>query len=469
MKQTVSQQAVALVEKKLAGLEGQLTPQDAATATGITVSEARDALSRLMELYVTRVSADDQGNVLFKFELPLRARGTKTAAERWAAQKDALWKNFKRLFRMWIGAMVLIYAVVMLLAVLAVLVAQSQGNSRDNRRRSNGGDLMSVVLRVLAEGLRFAFWTNVMLPTSYSVDEYGYRYRRVETPRGPDKNKKSFIIAIYDLALGPERAEPDPLATEQEVAAFLRAERGVLAPVELIGLSGGGIAEAEERMADYLVRFNGDPTITDEGVVLGEFDSFVAGKDAKADVKVTPYWDEYEPPYEHSGNPTERNVAIVGIVGFTFVSGIALLAGGLDTLRSFGPFFRTGFVHFLLGYMPILFSLSYFAISLIRYGITKKKEEERVARNKEKKVLKMIFQHRIWSGTADQIYFTIVSHGKNDIKREEIDPILQKLVVKLQGDIELGPEGEAIYTFDRLRREIEAAEQLRATRGGTYL
>src|SRR5512133_2434998 len=155
MKQTVSEQALALVERKLPDLNGKLTPQDAATATGITVGEARDALTRLMELYVTRVTHDEQGNVLFAFEWPLRRRGTKTAAEKWAETKDALWRGFKVFFKIWIGLMVIVYFAVMVIALLALILAQ-RGSDRDDRDR--GGDLIGGLFRVVAEGLRFAFW-----------------------------------------------------------------------------------------------------------------------------------------------------------------------------------------------------------------------------------------------------------------------------------------------------------------------
>ena len=81
MKHTVSERALTLVEQQLKKLDGTVTPQDAAAATGLTVMEAQDALTRLMELYVTRVGYNDQGRILFTFDLPLREQnGLLTAA-----------------------------------------------------------------------------------------------------------------------------------------------------------------------------------------------------------------------------------------------------------------------------------------------------------------------------------------------------------------------------------------------------
>ncbi|HVK39782.1 MAG TPA: hypothetical protein VNA88_14695 [Candidatus Kapabacteria bacterium] len=462
MKQTVSERALALVEQKLPTLEGRLTPQDAAGATGVTVAEARDALTRLMELYVTRVTHDEQGNVLFAFEMPLRRRGTKTAAEKWAEVKTALWRGFKVFFKIWIGLMVIVYFAIMVVVLIALVLAQKSSDNDDD----DGPGMIGGLFHVLAEGLRFAFWTNVMTADhDYATDRHGYRYREVRTPRGRARGhvkEKSFIIAIYDLALGPERAPADPLENEREIAAFLRAERGVLTPAEILALSGGTIADAEERMADYLVRFNGEPAITDEGAVVGEFEAFVSGASKDAGGSVVPYWEEFEAPFEHSGNTAGRNTVIILMVLFTAVMGMVLLGGGLDALASTaGPFWGGGLAAFLLGYMPVAFSLLYLGISLVRYLDVRRLEAARLERNRRKMVMRAIFQGRLWSAKVDQIYFAMLAHGEKDLSKAELETIIRSLLPDLQGDIELDEEGEPVYTFPRLQREYESAERLR--------
>ena len=470
MKQTVSEQALTLVEKKIHDLKGELTPQDAAAATGVTVGEARDALTRLMELYITRITYDNQGNVLFAFEMPLRARGTKTAAERWADTKQRLWRWFKRFYKIWIGTMVIVYFGVMALALIAILVAFMIATKSDDDDNPVAG-LVGGLFRVMLEGLQFAFWMTPSPAMGYAVDDHGYRYRTAKTPKGIKKSKdgkeeKSFIIAIYDLALGPERVAADPLENEQEVAAFLQAERGILSPSEIVGLSGGTLSEAEERMADYLVRFNGDPTITEDGAVIGEFESYLLGRTTDAATgKIIPYWEEFEAPFEHSGNAKSRNVWIVLMVLFTMVVGLGMLfGGGLNILAVYGRFFYSSLAAFFLGYLPIAFSLSYVAISLLRLPGAKRREAERLQRNREKRVMRTIFQDRLWRATSDQIYFAMVASGGKEISREETTSILQNLLPKLQGDIELNENGEPIYTFPRLQREIEAAEKMRVAK-----
>lgn len=466
MKQTVTEQALALVEKKLPALKGELTPQDAATATGVSLDEAQGALSRLMELYVTRVTYDDQGNLLFAFEMPLRQRGTKTAREKWAELKQTLWRGFKLFFKIWIGVMVIGYFVVMVLIVIALLLAREASKGNDNRRSRDDdfGNMLGGLFRMMGEGLRFAFWTQAFSPFGfggYAVDDYGYRHRTVATPRAAGGKEKSFIIAIYDLALGPERPASDPLADEREVASFLRTEKGILTPAEIVALSGGTINQAEERMADYLVRFKGDPTITDEGVVVGEFETLQGGIAPESEGEVVPFWKEFEAPYEHSGNSAGRNAAIIGMVCFTLVMGMVILGGGLDNARRVGALLGSGAGHILLGWVPVLFSLLYLIVTALRFPAVKKQEEERLERNRKKQVMRAIFEGHLWKATADEIYFQLLSVGDKKFDREEISATLQRLVIDLGGDVDLNSEGEPVYRFDRLQREYEASMRLR--------
>lgn len=467
MKHTVSEQALALVEKKLPDLGGRLTPQDAAAATGLTVGEGQDALARLMELYVTRVSYDEQGKILFAFELPLRCRGTKTAAEKWAAVRQAFWRGFKVFYKIWIAVVLIGYFAVMVVLILLLIIAsQSAKGDRDNDRGSDmGGNLIGGLFHALGEGLRFAFWTHAF-SGGYAVDPYGYRYRTARLPKGVKKKEgKSFFIAVYDFALGPERAEADPMENEKEAAAFLRQEKGVITPAEVLALSGDDFPKAEERMADYLARFGGEPRITDEGVVVGEFEDFIARSDAKGEGNIVPFWQEYEAPYTVTGNSAGRNAIVAFMAAFTLVAGLILgPGGGLERLAlAFHPFFGTGLAKGLLSYMPIAFGLSYLLLPVLRWPFVKKKERERLERNRKKKVMRVLFQGRLWRATAEQVHFTLLSLGDKDLTPEQTREILGRLVIDLQGDVELEADGTPVYVFNRLEREFEAAERARGS------
>ena len=130
-----------------------------------------------------------------------------------------------------------------------------------------------------------------------------------------------------------------PVATnisenEREAAAFIREEGGVLTPTEVLALSGGSYEVAEERMADYMARFGGEPRITDEGVVVGEFQDFLTrSSEQHPDGEIVPFWEEYEAPWKVTGNSTGRNLGIAFMALVTMIAGLILGPGeGLGEL-----------------------------------------------------------------------------------------------------------------------------------------
>lgn len=464
MKHTVSEQALALVERELKQSRGTLSPQDAAAATGLTVTEAQDALTRLMELYVTRVSTNEEGRILFSFEMPLRGRGTKTLAEKWASVREAFWRGFKVFYKIWIAVMLIGYFIVSAVLLILLMVAASRAGGDDDDGPGIGGNLLAGVFRAFLEGLQFAFWTRAY-GGPVMVDSHGYHYREARVPGGVRKKKeKSFMIAVYDFALGPERPEIDPLENEKEAAAFIRAEGGVLTPTEVLALSGGSYDVAEERMADYMARFGGEPRITDEGVVVGEFEDFLRrSSEEHPEGEIVPFWEEYEAPYRVTGNSAGRNMAIGFMAMITLLGGAMLGPGeGLGELAAvYHPFYGTGLAEFVLGWVPLFFGLSYLLLPLIRLPLVRRQERQRLERNRRKQMMHAIFQHGLFHTTPRQVYEVLPSKTREELGEEGVRNELEKLLPILQGSIELDEAGEPVYTFPRLEREYRTAGQLR--------
>lgn len=459
MKHTISEQALALVEKEAVKLGGAVSPQDIAAATGLTVMEAQDGLERMMELYVTAVSYNEEGQIIFRFEQPLRMRGTKTLKEKWASVRGAFWRGFKVFYKIWIAIMLIGFFAVSVVLLLALVVAASKAGD-DDEGPGFAGSMIGGLFRALGEGLRFAFWTRAY-SGGFGVDDHGYRYRQAKVPGGvKKKEEKSFIIATYDFALGPERIEVDPLENEKEAAAYIRAERGVLTPTEVLALSGGDYDKAEERMADYLARFDGMPKITEEGVVVGEFEDFLTrSSEAAPEGEVIPYWDEFEAPWKVTGNSKGRNVAIGFMAFVTFMAGGILGPGEglIDLAYAYSPFFATPLAEFLLGTMPMFFGLTYLLLPLLRLPFVKKNEKARLKRNRQKEMMEVIFQNGLFSTTPEQVGVYLSKKTREELGPAGIEAELRALLTPLQGTIEIDENGAPAYMFPRLEREYRAA------------
>ena len=469
MKHAVSEQALALVEKEVIRLGGSVTPQDAAAATGLTIVDAQSALERMMELFVTRVGYDETGRILFNFPLPLRNRGTKTLAEKWAGVRDQVLRVAKVTYKVGIAFFLLGYFLVVVALVVALALA-GMAATDDDDAGSAGSAVFTGIFRVLAEGIRFAFWSRAFGAGGYDVDDHGYRYRKARVPEGTGKNKKkkSLIVAVYDYALGPDRAEVDPLENEKKAGAFLRAEGGVLTPTEVLALSGGDFGMAEERMADYLARFGGEPQLTEEGIVVGEFADFLErGTEVDTGGEIVPFWQEFEAPYKVTGNSKGRNAAIAFVGGATcFGGGILGLGGGLaDLAFSYGPFFATDTAFFLLGTFPMWFGLSYFAMPFLRFPFVRRNEQARLVRNRRKLVMRVIFEKGLWRTTPEEVFANLPAQAQSEFDHEEVATELEALLRDLQRDIENDETGRSLYTFGRPARELAEAQKVRARLG----
>lgn len=445
MQQISPERALSLVEDLAKSSKGRLSPADVSAATGMAVHEAQDALERLMELYEARITLrDTTGDLLFVFSLPLRQRGSKTLKEKLIVVRDALWKAFVITYKAAIGVVLIAYTVIFVLVLLAITIAASQNRDRDDD--SNGGfHLIGGIFQAIFEGMRFYAWNRAI---TYAYDGDGMRYRSFEKK----EKKKNFIRSVYDFVFGPDRPMPDPLADAREVAAFVRKNKGVLTSGHLIALAGYTYDKAEEKLTDYLVRFKGHPTITEQGIVVGEFEDFLRREDPSLQGgAIVLYQDETEAPYERTGNTGGRNAAIALMNVFNLAMSFFILANGSE-------FIDNGLIVFLLGGFPFVFSVLFFLIPLVRIPIVTKKEQERHRNNIRKKIVGVVTSQPARTFTPAEI---MMFGGINQNDEAFARSVMEKLVVELGGDTQLDDNGTMQFVFPRLAQELGSTALLR--------
>lgn len=441
MQQLSPERALSIVEDLARKSKGRLSPADVAAASGIAIHEAQDALERLMELYEARITLrEDTGDLLFVFPLPLRKRGSKTFREIALQVRDALWKAFVIVYKAAIGVILIVYTVAFVVLLIAMAIAASQGRDRDSND-NNVSDLIGGIFRAIFEGMQFYAWNRAI---TYGYDSDGMRYRRYETT----EKKKNFIKSVYDFVFGPDRPPQDPLADAREVATFIRTNRGKLTSGHIITLAGWTYDKAEEKLADYLVRFKGHPEISEQGIVVGEFEDFLRREDPSLKGgKIVLYQDETEAPYERTGNTSGRNVAIAAMNLFNLVMALVVATGGVLPTDN-------ALVLILLGWFPFTFSLLFFAIPIIRIPIISKKEQERHRNNIRKKIIGVITAQPSRTFTfADIMMFGGINKNDEAIARKVMD----KVVVELKGDTQLDDNGTVQFVFPRLAQELTLA------------
>ncbi len=457
--------AVAIVERKILAGEGRFTQTEASAATGLSLDATKDALGAIIEKYVCRLQVTENGDLIYDFGKRPRRRGEKSIGELLGIAGDWLWKAFTVVFKIWIALTLVVYFVVFLAILVGIAIAATSSGKRDDRGRGSIGFGLSSATRIFFSIFQ---WNTVTGRTDYRTDDMGYRFRKFEPKPGVlNQKKKSFIAAVYDFVFGPPRVELDPLNNEKEVAAYLHKQKGILTTSELMALAGWTLSEAQAFFTDCLVRFQGDVEVTEEeGVMYGEFDRIVRGVGKIETGQVVRYWDEYEPVYDWTGNTAGRNALIAGMNCFNLVFAAVLLFNYPDILQMLGfdavSLNAVSGPVLALGWVPLVFSLIFFLVPLLRYPKISRHNRRRHEENIRKRMFRAIFDFEGNPATVDQVAAAVNQNAPEEkLDRETVARRLDTLVLDLGGKTDVSESAEVIYSFPRIKDELGTVKQLR--------
>jgi hypothetical protein len=464
-------EALTVLETHLQRGQRHFTLTEAAAMTGLAIDNVRDALEALLDKYVCRLQVSEHGDLIYHFGETLRRRGAKTAAERLQELTDWLWKIFTVIYKAWIAVTLVVYFVIFLVILIALLIAASFRQS-DRERRSPVPSLD--ISRLFNMFSAIFHWRTITGTIDYQRDRRGYRYRHYQPRPGVLKtDKKNFIAAVYDFVFGPPRVALDPLTNEKEVAAFLQQHKGILVPSELIALAGWNFPQAETFLTDCVIRFRGEPKVSDNAVLYGEFDTIIRGIGQVESGEIVHYWDEYEPEYELTGNSSAYNLGIVLMNSLNLVVSFLVLRGMLSGLEGLGTgsqlsaFIEShqGAIELLLGWLPFIFSSLFFLIPLSRLVHIQARRRQRQAQNVRKRLYKAIFARQGEPQTVPEIMRAVNTNASEEsLSRQVVVDRMKELALDLAGDMTVTETAEVQFTFPRITRELHEAEQFRRQR-----
>lgn len=474
MEETLQRDAVALIDTRLQQGEHHFTLPEAAAMTGLSIDETRDAMEPLLNKYICRLQVSENGDLIYDFGEHLQRRGEKTAAERRREFLAWLWRLFTVIYKAWIAVTLVVYFLVFLVLVIVALVAASSRQSSDDRRRHESG--MPIHLGSLIDLFLSIFrWRTVTGAMGYQWDAQGYRYRHYEPrPAVMDARKKNFMSAVYDFVFGPPRVELDPLSNEREVAAYLQQHNGIVVTAELSALAGWTLPQAEAFLTDCILRYRGESKISDDPVLYGQFDELMRRVGEVESGEVTYYWDEYEPEYELNGNSATQNMMICVMNGFNLLISFFVATGDLTAFvdpRTAPELFawlvaNSLWVHVVLGWMPLVFSILFFVIPLVRWYHLQTLEQRRREENVRKRLFKAIFARRGRPQTVDDVT-AAVNRGAGEevaLTPPDIEAALKQLALDMPGDMTVSETAEMQFSFPRLTTELAAVGRLRQAR-----
>jgi hypothetical protein len=423
-KQYSDNRAKAVMLTALRGRGAKLTRADAIAASGLPEDEAGRALTVLLKEYRSHLSATADGELLYEFDPAFARRDAVPWRERAAAVADKLWRGFSFLFKIAIVATLVGYFVLFVAMMVAMIFARSSSDRDDD----GGG---------FGIGPLFWFW-------GLDPGPYGRRPVRAArtAPRAP------FYKRVFAFVFGPPAPKVDPLEDERRIVATIRAERGRIAPVDLVRLMGWTFPRAEEEATRLMVDYGGEPEVTDDGVVVYVFKALrrTAGG-AIESAAPRGAAERLEPTPPLTGNPPETNALIGVFNGFNLLAPFWIVPAFESRVHV-----SLANWHFLFVDFPLAFSAVFFAVPFARWIKSRIDARARGARNDRRRLI-----GRIFAGSGPRL-------------REELAPtpalaaMLDRELVSLGGDVAAEPDarGRVRYTFPRVEQETAALARVRA-------
>jgi hypothetical protein len=329
------------------------------------------------------------------------------------------------MFKAWIAVTLVVYVIAFVILLLAVMFGG--GNRRDDDRWGGGHG---------GGGLGWLWW--------FLMPDWHHGYARRDAwgrplPGPPPRDrfgrkapKKKFLYAVYDFVFGPAEPERDRLADEREVLAYLRERDGRITATDLVMLFGWSYPKAEEEVTRLLVDYDGDPEVTDEGVIVYSFPKLL--KSAEAPRELTPWkpaWEKLETRPALTGNRKTTDVLIGAFAGFNLFMSFFAASWARMRFGLAGPTWD-----FLLTVFPLMFFGIFLAIPLARAGARLVGDRARERRNARRLAVKRVLD----------------AGGQPLPSSPELEPLL----VPLQGEPEVGAGGEMLLRFPRVAEEREA-------------
>lgn len=471
-----------------------LTVGDAASLTGLNIDDAKRVLEALLAKYDCRLKVTENGDLIYDFGSRLQLRGEKTFKERWDEFLEWSWKAFKVFFKIWIVATLVIYFIIFLIILIAIILG-ALGSGNDKGGGGSGGSassssssnsLFSWAIWDIFSGI---FDSRTTTGRTYvDRDKRGYHYQHYE-PRPSTLTKlkqqqqgvqavatekeKDFIASVYDFVFGPPRVEFNPLENYMELASYLRMQKGLVVKSEIIALAGWTKDEAEDFFAEALARFNGKPEITENGILYGDFDELVRSANQSNDTPVVWFWDEYEAPYEITGNTISMNVGISFMNMFNWAFGtfftLAFFAGFEDP--SIWEEMYGFWVCFFLGPVPFAFSTIFFLVPTLRIFRVWRLNKKRKIQNVRKRLMKVIFLNPTGVISAEALTKAANENnrGEERLDRATVEKVMNDLIFDLGGEMKITSNAQTEYHFEQIAAELQEIKRLRNQRGQTTL
>ena len=435
---------------------------DVVSSVGLPRDQVEDILKSLLESHQGHLEVSESGELVYLFDRKLIRRDRVPTIQR---LKSAAKRLLTGAFKGWIVAMLVVYFVVFVVLVILALVAMSRGGNR----RSGGGIGRSVG-RHHGHFHFSSFWLWYYIWTPRWRLGSPYYGRRWEATLEKDA-RPPFYKKVFAFVFGPDRPEPTRKQLDRGTLRLIRARKGALTTAELVEHTAMALPDAEEEMGRLLGSYAGEPTVSRDGELVYTFPELMTSAHGAVKAREpNPAWMRMEYPLELTGNEKKHDAVMVGMNGFTLVAAATAPAFIIPQVSSYYPSLAwlggtAGFWGLVI--IPVVFSVLFFSIPLLRVLGVRRENRAREARNVRRQVLGLVYREALAGGGAVTVE-AATAHVQARMKDRTVDPgaveaALHQLAAEFDADVSAGESGEGSlrFSFPAIRKQFLASETVR--------
>jgi len=442
------------------------TTADVCANTALPLAVVQELLPKAADEYSAHLKVTQSGEILYYFPngFKSRYRGLGAILKKFFSKAVSFTKKaLAVLFKIWIMVMLIGYFVFFILLTLAIFFI-SIASRNNNDDRGFGG------LRIFDFLIRLWFIGEITRPMN------DYNYKPVKK-----KNNRPLHKGIFSFIFGEE--DPNKNWNEQQSKAlisYIQANEGCISLVEYMSFTGENSLAAEKSILSFCSKYGGSPEVTEEGTIVYKFDDLLK---SQKEFLFSSY--ELSPPVQRlkifSSNSKKMNVwfTVINAVNLFFGSYFlyqSSVAGHLITeiqYKSASYFYAiihyfldmiTANPHFIigiaLGLIPVLFSIFFWLIPLIRFFLEKNENKKIKFTNFKRFSFSKIWKRPIKIKTED--FNPAAVECRPDDLTDASEKIIKEMGAVSNPDVEINEEGKTVYTFNGIKSEKTAIKNYRS-------
>lgn len=315
------QQVIDAINK----LGRKVTVADVAAKTGLPVLVAGRELNKVAAETNGHLAVATTGDIAYSFDMGFQNAYLAKGIQR---TLQVIWEKAFQIgfyfLRISFGIMLVVSLLVVVGLIFVAIMAMNKGSDNDR----DGGDF------------HFGFFDYMILRDLFywgTYSTYGYPQIGYQEPRKIKRRDGNFLTNCFSFLFG----DGDPNRNKEErrwqlIAEVIRENNGVVTAEQLAPYTGAD-PKREDGALPVLVRFNGNPEVTETGNIVYTFPDMQVSTGMRLDHSVPAFFREW--PWQFSQVPSESLIPVYIVAGLNFFGAWWLFTNmsHILILREFAP------------------------------------------------------------------------------------------------------------------------------------